>query len=85
MYVDKASELKAEYDKALQSDNAEDEDVSHCFRYCERCFFALLFSDLCWFCSESLLLLFLFRVMKVQRRKWKWMRRKLKWKRRKLK
>ncbi|GLT54322.1 hypothetical protein SLA2020_275290 [Shorea laevis] len=26
VYVDKASELKAEYDKALQSDNAEDED-----------------------------------------------------------
>lgn len=51
MYVDKASELKAEYDKALQSDNAEDEDVSR------RCFFDLLFSDLCWFCSESLLLL----------------------------
>lgn len=31
MYVDKASALKAEYDKALQSDNAEDEDVSHYF------------------------------------------------------
>ncbi|XP_062159049.1 high mobility group B protein 7-like [Alnus glutinosa] len=26
VYVDKASELKAEYDKALQTDNAEDED-----------------------------------------------------------
>ncbi|KAE8100824.1 hypothetical protein FH972_018677 [Carpinus fangiana] len=26
VYVDKASELKAEYDKALRSDNAEDED-----------------------------------------------------------